>query len=126
MTSMRTIVCLAATIALAVLPQPALMAGNGTPERAPPPDPEYVRKMIPTKIVATYHGGDLVELRVRDRKAYLVRPTGRVDPQKRWIWFAPSGWGSTTATATCSIGCTSRNISPPGFTSQGSTWAPRA
>jgi pimeloyl-ACP methyl ester carboxylesterase len=44
---------------------------------------------IPTKIAGTYRGGQLVELRVRDRIAYLVKPTGAVDPQKRWVWEFP-------------------------------------
>ena len=44
---------------------------------------------IPTKIAGTYKGGELVELRVRDRIAYLVKPTGVVDAQKRWVWEFP-------------------------------------
>jgi pimeloyl-ACP methyl ester carboxylesterase len=44
---------------------------------------------IPTKIAGTYREGELVELRVRDRLAYLVKPTGKVDPQKRWLWDFP-------------------------------------
>ncbi len=44
---------------------------------------------IPTKIAGAYRGGELVELRVRDRIAYLIKPTGKVDPQKRWLWDFP-------------------------------------
>ena len=44
---------------------------------------------IPTKIAGTYAGGELIELRVRDRIAYLVKPTGAIDPQKRWVWEFP-------------------------------------
>jgi pimeloyl-ACP methyl ester carboxylesterase len=44
---------------------------------------------IPTRIAGTYNGGELVELRARDRIAYLVRPTGAIDPQKRWLWEFP-------------------------------------
>src|SRR5436309_2822123 len=44
---------------------------------------------IPTKIAGTYKGGELVELRVRGRIAYLIKPTGKVDPQKRWVWDVP-------------------------------------
>jgi hypothetical protein len=44
---------------------------------------------IPTKIAGTYKGGELVELRVRGRMAYLLKPTGKVDPQKRWVWDYP-------------------------------------
>jgi hypothetical protein len=44
---------------------------------------------VPTKIAGTYRGGELVELRVRDRIAFLVRPTGKVDPARRWIWEFP-------------------------------------
>src|SRR5262249_13176398 len=29
------------------------------------------------------------ELRVRGRLAYLIKPTGKVDPQKRWVWDFP-------------------------------------
>jgi hypothetical protein len=31
----------------------------------------------------------LVELRVRGRLANLIKPTGKVDPQKRWVWDFP-------------------------------------
>jgi pimeloyl-ACP methyl ester carboxylesterase len=44
---------------------------------------------VPTKIAGTYQGGELVELRVRDRIAFVVKPTGAVDPNKRWIWEFP-------------------------------------
>jgi len=50
---------------------------------------EYIRRMIPTKIAGTYPSGKLIELRVHDRMAYLVEPTGKVDPQKRWAWIFP-------------------------------------
>jgi predicted esterase len=50
---------------------------------------EYIRKMIPTKIAGTYQSGKLIELRVRGRMAYLVEPTVKVDPQKRWVWTFP-------------------------------------
>lgn len=52
-------------------------------------DAERAVKMIPTKIAGTYRGGTLAELRVRDRMAYVVKPTGSVDPQKRWLWEFP-------------------------------------
>jgi Prenyltransferase and squalene oxidase repeat len=44
---------------------------------------------IPTKIAGTYENGELVELRVRGCIAYLIKPTGKVDPQKRWVWEFP-------------------------------------
>jgi hypothetical protein len=44
---------------------------------------------VPTKIAGTYKGGELVELRVRGRMAYLLKPSGKVDPQKRWVWDFP-------------------------------------
>src|SRR5580692_8243105 len=44
---------------------------------------------VPTKIAGTYDGGKLVELRVRDRIAYLVKPTGPLDAQRRWVWEFP-------------------------------------
>jgi pimeloyl-ACP methyl ester carboxylesterase len=44
---------------------------------------------VPAKIAGAYNGGELVELRVRDRIAYLIKPTGNVDPQKRWLWDFP-------------------------------------
>ena len=44
---------------------------------------------IPTRIAGVYDGGELVELRVRGRMAYLIKPTGKVDPQKRWLWDFP-------------------------------------
>src|SRR5690348_12452194 len=44
---------------------------------------------LPTRITGSYSGGELVELRVRDRIAYLIKPTGNVDPRKRWLWDFP-------------------------------------
>src|SRR5262245_61617606 len=52
-------------------------------------DAERAALMIPTKIAGTYNGGELVELRVRDRMAYVVKPTGATDPQTRWLWEFP-------------------------------------
>jgi len=46
-------------------------------------------RLIPNKIAGKYAAGELVELRVRDRKAYLVKPTGAVDAQRRWCWEFP-------------------------------------
>ena len=28
-------------------------------------------------------------MRVHDRNAYIVKPTGKVDPQRRWVWIFP-------------------------------------
>jgi pimeloyl-ACP methyl ester carboxylesterase len=50
---------------------------------------EHARKMIPTRIGGTYQAGKLIEFRVRGRRAYLVKPTGRIDPQTRWVWTFP-------------------------------------
>jgi hypothetical protein len=44
---------------------------------------------LPTKIAGAYGGGELVELRVRDRMACLIRPTGKADLQRRWLWDFP-------------------------------------
>lgn len=44
---------------------------------------------LPTKIAGTLTGGELVELRVRGRLAYMIKPTGKADPQKRWVWDFP-------------------------------------
>jgi len=44
---------------------------------------------VPTRIAGTYRGGKLIELRVRDRIAYLIKPTGKLDPHKRWLWDFP-------------------------------------
>jgi pimeloyl-ACP methyl ester carboxylesterase len=52
-------------------------------------DADRAALMVPTKIAGTYRGGELVELRVRDRMAYVVKPTGAVDPQRRWLWEFP-------------------------------------
>ena len=56
---------------------------------APKPVAERNAMKIPTKIAGAYSGGELVELRVRDRIAYLIKPTGKVDPQRRWVWDFP-------------------------------------
>jgi hypothetical protein len=61
-------------------------------ETSSPPSTSSARRnamKIPTRIAGAYTGGALVELRVRDRLAYIIKPTGKVDPQKRWIWDFP-------------------------------------
>src|SRR5580700_9180664 len=66
------------------------MAGGDEP--APPaakPVVDRAALKIPTKIAGTLAGGELVELRVRDRIAFLIKPTGKVDRQKRWLWDFP-------------------------------------
>jgi alpha-beta hydrolase superfamily lysophospholipase len=86
---MRRTFLLALTCAATMAPQPTSPAGDVTRSSPPPPDPEYVRKMIPATIAGTYDAGQLVELRVRGRKGYVVRPTGKVDPRGRWVWIFP-------------------------------------
>lgn len=76
-------------IALCLLSWGGSLTQASPPPKSPAPDPEYIRKMIPTQIVATYQGGKLSELKIRDRKAYLITPTDKVDPHKRWIWIFP-------------------------------------
>jgi pimeloyl-ACP methyl ester carboxylesterase len=77
-----TVFCsLLAMVAHASADEPATTVAKSDAQRA--------ALMIPTKISGTYQGGELVELRVRDRMAYLVTPTGKVDPQKRCLWEFP-------------------------------------
>jgi pimeloyl-ACP methyl ester carboxylesterase len=56
---------------------------------APMSDAERAVKMVPTKIEASYQAGELLHLTVRGRMAYLVKPTGKVDAHKRWLWEFP-------------------------------------
>jgi pimeloyl-ACP methyl ester carboxylesterase len=71
-----------ATLGLArLVPKPKSPASRADADRN--------AQKIPTKIAGTYEGGELVELRVRDRIAYLIKPIGKVDPQKRWVWEFP-------------------------------------
>src|SRR5262245_23942243 len=61
------------------------------PKEKPPSkaDADRNAQKVPTKIAGTLKGGELVELRVRGRIAYLIKPTGKIDPQKRWVWDFP-------------------------------------
>ena len=61
------------------------VAAAGEEPKSPAPN---VQK-IPTKIAGKYEGGELVELKVKDRSAFLIKPTGKVDPEKRWVWDFP-------------------------------------
>src|SRR5207245_2866745 len=62
----------------------ARLVPKGKP--APKADADRNARKVPTKVAGTLEGGELVELRVRGRLAYLVKPTGQVDPQKRCVW----------------------------------------
>lgn len=46
-------------------------------------------QMVPNKIEGTFQGGELVELSVSSRMGYVVKPTGFIDPQRRWLWEFP-------------------------------------
>jgi hypothetical protein len=72
----------------AALSASLLLAGGGAPQE-PQPDPQYIRKMIPTNVSGSYHGGKLVALRLHNRNAYVVVPTAKVDKQRRWVWIFP-------------------------------------
>jgi hypothetical protein len=78
---------------VAVLCGLLMMVVEATGDEPKPPDSKSIAERnamkIPTKIAGTYSGGELIELRVRDRIAYLVKPTGVVDPKKRWLWEFP-------------------------------------
>jgi hypothetical protein len=84
----RTRVCLIAALGGLLL---TVVTAAGDEPKSPVSKSNAARNAlkIPTKIAGTYRGGELIELRVRDRIAYLVKPTGVVDPQKRWVWEFP-------------------------------------
>jgi Prolyl oligopeptidase family len=52
-------------------------------------DAQRAVQMVPKKVAGTFAGGELVKLSVADRMAYVVKPTGKVDPQRRWLWEFP-------------------------------------
>src|SRR5262249_52579496 len=64
-------------------------AGGEAPSPASKTNSDRPVEKIPTKISGTYAGGELIELRVRDRIVYVIKPTGQVDAQKRWLWESP-------------------------------------
>ena len=66
-----------------------LLTMSATPAAAAPPDPEYIRKQIPDVVSGTYSRGELVKLTVGERNAYVVKPKGKVDAERRWIWISP-------------------------------------
>jgi pimeloyl-ACP methyl ester carboxylesterase len=43
----------------------------------------------PPAIQASYPQGELVRLEVAGRRAYLIKPTGKIDQARRWIWVGP-------------------------------------
>ncbi len=70
-----------------------LSAGNVQADEPAAPAAQTVAERnaqkIPTKISGAYPNGELIALRVRDRIAYVIKPTGKVDAQRRWIWDFP-------------------------------------
>ncbi len=84
---MKKLAYLVAALFAAALSERESNASDGVSKAAR--DHEYVRKMIPEKISGKYEGGALIVMRVQDRNAYLVKPTGKSDAQKRWVWIFP-------------------------------------
>jgi hypothetical protein len=74
----------------------ALLLGSRAAAVQPQPDspvaksagPRAIQK-IPTKIAGTYRHGRLLPLQVHGRIAFLIKPTGPVDAQKRWVFEFP-------------------------------------
>jgi prolyl oligopeptidase family protein len=89
MRSAALFVLIATTLPILIEQKSTASPGTAPPKRTIGPDPEYIRKMIPTKISGTYSAGKLIELHVHGRMAYVVQPTGKVDSQKRWVWVFP-------------------------------------
>ena len=48
-----------------------------------------IRAVEPKPIEGSYPNGELVKFKIEDRGAYLIRPTSKTDPKRRWIWVAP-------------------------------------
>jgi len=65
------------------------LAANGVSRGAEDPKAEYIRKLIPNAVAGTYPNGDLVKLTVGGRNAYVIKPKGMVDRERRWIWIFP-------------------------------------
>lgn len=66
-----------------------VMLATGRSQGADQANAEYVRKLIPEQITATYANGELIKLSVGGRNAYVVKPKSKVDPQRRWVWISP-------------------------------------
>ena len=91
---MKPITCLARPATVALLASCLSIIASGrlaaTPQSpATTSDAQRAVQMVPKKIAARYAGGELIELRVADRMAYVVKPTTKVDPQRRWLWEFP-------------------------------------
>src|SRR5215469_17859034 len=82
---------LAAAISCVVAPAVAVTATMADESPAPASQSNATRdaQKIPTKVSGAYEHGELIELRVHDRMAYLIKPAGKVDPERRWIWDFP-------------------------------------
>lgn len=66
-----------------------LLTANRTSQAADEPNAEYIRKLIPTSVTASYPNGELAKMTVGGRNAYVVKPKGMVDRERRWIWIFP-------------------------------------
>ncbi len=83
----KTTLWAAILFASGILERPAF-SGDVKPPASLSNEERAVR-MVPAKIAATYRGGELVEFRISNRMAYVVKPTQSIDTQKRWLWEFP-------------------------------------
>jgi pimeloyl-ACP methyl ester carboxylesterase len=72
-----------------LMPGLIVLATAGVARGADGPDAEYLRKQIPVEIAGHYSNGEIKKLSVGGRNAYIVKPKGLVDPDRRWIWIFP-------------------------------------
>lgn len=78
--------CLKQLVSL-VVPLSLVLVARSAP--ADPPPPAKAANTIPQRTEGSYGNGELVKLEIEGRKAFLIRPTKNVDPQKNWVWVAP-------------------------------------
>ncbi len=84
------------------------------------------RQKVPTKIAGTLRSGELIELRVRERIAFVIRPTGRSRfATTLWVWDFPFWLAIEMGSAVWPIAFMSSGRWRPGFTWRVWTWAVR-
>lgn len=67
----------------------AVARGEEPPPAAAPANARANVQKVPTTVSGQYEHGTLVSMRVGDRIAYLIKPKGEVDSERRWIWDFP-------------------------------------
>ena len=87
----RLTACISGLFLMCFIPGCSTMSSENRYSKAPVGGPfEYEGlPQRPYELAASYDNGRVIPLYYAGTQGYLIKPTGKVNPESRWVWIAP-------------------------------------